>query len=210
MPVVTLSRSLATISQTPTVTILSRMNNSISGRPILLYATVTAAGGTLPLELSHHEWQYTLGSAAISNGVASLNIFQPERRKQLRNTVYRATPKQCGQQVAADCYTVPATPTRNDGLFQPKFHWLPSAAVSSRRQSRTVLISSTGLVTFSETPFAIGVGALDAQSCNNLDSPRCQRALTHSPPVTPRTLDIPSGSVSFVQEVQATRGTRTS
>src|SRR5260370_30887648 len=65
-----------TISHTPTVTTLStNETTSISGRPVLLPATVTAAGGSLPTgTIAFMDGNIVLGSANLTQGTASLSV----------------------------------------------------------------------------------------------------------------------------------------
>lgn len=194
-----------TISQTPTATALStNTTNSISGRPVLLTATVTASGGSLPTgTVAFVNGNILLGTASLGHGVASLSVSNLNVGTDDVSAIYSGDSNDVTSRSQPIAITVLQSPTTttissSQSPLQTLTPVVISAAVSNGGS-----IPPTGLVTFSEDSISIGVGTLDSTGTAAISIPSLPAGShTFTATYAGDTLDIPSTSTPFVQVVQ--------
>jgi sugar lactone lactonase YvrE len=194
-----------TISQTPTATALStNMVSTISGRPVLLAATVTAVGGSLPTgTIAFMNGNILLGAANLGHGMASLSVSNLNVGTDDVSAIYSGDSNDVtsrSQPIAISVLQAPTTTTISSS--QSPIPTLTTAVISAT-VSNGGAIPPTGLVTFSEDSVSIGVGTLDATGIATISIPSLPAGShTFAASYAGDTLDIPSASAPFVQVVQ--------
>jgi sugar lactone lactonase YvrE len=194
-----------TISQTPTATALStNVISSISGRPVLLTATVTASGGSLPTgTVAFVNGNIPLGTASLAHGVATLSVSNLNVGTDDVTAIYSGDSNDVTSKSQTITITVLESPTTT--TISSSQSPLPTLApvVISAAVSNAGSIPPTGLVTFSEDSISIGVGTLDATGTATISIPSLPAGShTFTATYAGDTLDIPSTSAPFVQVVQ--------
>jgi hypothetical protein len=194
-----------TISQTSTVTVLSTNTmSSISGRPVLLTATVTAAGGSLPTgAIAFMNGNIPLGSVDLSKGVASLAVSNLSVGTDNVTAIYSGDSNDVASRSQAIGITIVQAPTTT--IITSSQSPLPTltSVVISATVSNGGSIIPTGLVTFSEDSVSIGVGALDLTGVATIAIPSLPAGShTFTASYAGDATDIPSSSTPFVQVVQ--------
>ena len=194
-----------TISQTPTVTTLStNATTSISGRPVLLTATVTAAGGSLPTgTIAFMDGNIVLGSANLTQGTASLSVSNLNVGTDGVSAIYSGDSNDVTSRSQTIAITVLQSPTTTTiSASQSPLPTLTPVVISAV-VSNGGSIPATGLVTFSEDSISIGVGTVDATGTATISIPSLPAGShTFTANYAGDTLDIPSGSAPFVLVVQ--------
>jgi len=194
-----------TISQTPTATALStNATSSISGRPVLLTATVTASGGSLPTgTVAFVNGNILLGTANLGRGVASLSVSNLNVGTDDVNAIYSGDSNDVTSRSQTITITVLQSPTTTTiSSSQSPLPTLTPVVISAA-VSNGGSIPPTGLVTFSEDSISIGVGTLDATGTATISIPSLPAGShTFTASYAGDTLDIPSASAPFVQVVQ--------
>jgi sugar lactone lactonase YvrE len=194
-----------TIAQTPTATALSTTTtSSISGRPVLLTAAVTAAGGSLPTgTVVFMNGNIVLGTANIGHGVASLIVSNLNVGTNGVSAIYSGDSNDVISRSQTITITVLQAPTTTTiSSSQSPLPTLTPVVISAAISNGSS-ISPTGLVTFSEDSISIGVGPLDATGTASISIPSLPAGShTFTASYAGDTLDIPSSSAPFVQVVQ--------
>jgi sugar lactone lactonase YvrE len=194
-----------TIAQTPTaITLSTNTTSSISGRPVLLTATVTAAGGSLPTgTVAFMNGNILLGTADLNHGVASLSVSRLNVGSDDVSAIYSGDSNDVtsrSQTITIAVLQTPTTTTVSSG--QSPLPTLTPVVISAA-VSNGGSIPPTGLVTFSEDAISIGVGTLDATGIATISIPSLPAGShTFTASYAGDTQDIPSASVPFVQVVQ--------
>jgi hypothetical protein len=194
-----------TIAQTPTLTTLStNATTSISGRPVLLTATVTAAGGSLPTgTIAFMDGNIVLGSANLTQGTASLSVSNLNVGTDGVSAIYSGDSNDVTSRSQTIAITVLQSPTTTAiSASQSPLPTLTPVVISAAI-SNGGSIPPTGLVTFSEDSISIGVGTVDATGTATISIPSLPAGShTFTANYAGDTLDIPSGSAPFVLVVQ--------
>jgi sugar lactone lactonase YvrE len=194
-----------TIAQTPTATALStNTTSSISGRPVLLTATVTAVGGSIPTgTVAFMNGNIVLGTANLGHGVASLSVSNLNVGIDGVSAIYSGDSNDVTSRSQTITITVLQSPTTTTiSSSQSPLPTLTSVVISAA-VSNGGSIPPTGLVTFSEDSISIGVGTLDATGIATISIPSLPAGShTFTASYAGDTLDIPSASAPFVQVVQ--------
>jgi hypothetical protein len=194
-----------TIAQTPTVTALSTSAvESISGRPVLLTASVTATEGSVPTgNVVFMNGNILLGTATLGHGVASLSVANLSVGTDEVTAIYSGDSNDVASRSQAITITVLQSPTTTTvSSSQSPLPTLTSVVISAT-VSNGASIPPTGLVTFSEDSVSIGVGTLDTTGIATISIPSLPAGShTFTASYAGDTQDIPSSSVPFVQVVQ--------
>ncbi|WP_216843133.1 Ig-like domain repeat protein [Granulicella sp. S190] len=194
-----------TISQTPTVTALSSSTtSSLSGRAVVLSASVTAAGGSPPTgTIAFMNDNVSLGTANLSHGTASLSVSNLSVGTDNLTAIYSGDSNDVGSRSRVVTIVVLQTPTSTAvSSSQSPLPTLTSVVISAA-VSNGGSISPTGLVTFSEDSISIGVGTLDASGVATISIPSLPAGShTFTASYAGDIQDIPSTSGSFVLVVQ--------
>jgi sugar lactone lactonase YvrE len=194
-----------TISQTPTAIALStNTTSSISGRPVLLTASVTTATGSLPTgAVAFMNGNIVLGTANLGHGVGFLSVSNLNVGTDDVTAIYSGDSNDVtsrSQTISITVLQAPTTTTVSSG--QSPLPTLTSVLISAA-VSNGGSIPPTGLVTFSEDSVSIGVGTLDATGVATISIPSLPAGShTFNATYAGDTLDIPSASAPFVQVVQ--------
>jgi large repetitive protein len=193
-----------TISQTLTVTTLSSSATSLlSGRPVVLTASVTAAGGILPTgTIAFMNGNVPLGTVTLSHGVASLSVSDLSVGTDNVTAIYSGDSNDVGSRSQAIAIVVLQTPTST--VVSSSQSPLPTLApvVISARVTNGGSIPPTGQVTFSEDSVSIGVGTLNASGVATISIPALPAGShTFTAAYAGDVQDIPSTSAPFVQVV---------
>jgi sugar lactone lactonase YvrE len=194
-----------TISQTPTATALStNTTSSISGRPVLLTAIVTASQGSIPTgTVAFMNGNILLGTANLGHGVASLSVSNLNVGTDDVSAIYSGDSNDVTSRSQTVMITVLQSPTTTTILSSQSPLPTLTPVVISAAVSNGGSIPPTGLVTFSEDSISIGVGTLDANGTATISIPSLP-AGSHIFTATYAgdALNIPSASSPFVQAVQ--------
>jgi hypothetical protein len=194
-----------TISQTPTATALStNTTSSISGRPVLLAATVTASQGSLPTgTVVFMNGNILLGTKNLSHGAASLSVSNLNVGTDDVSAIYSGDSNDVTSRSQTITITVLQSPTTTTILSSQNPLPTLTPVVISAAVSNGGSILPTGLVTFSEDSISIGVGTLDANAAAAISIPSLP-AGSHIFTATYAgdALNISSASSPFTQAVQ--------
>jgi large repetitive protein len=194
-----------TIAQTPTATVLSSSaTSSLSGRPVVLTASVTAAGGTPPTgTVAFVNGNIPLGTVNLSHGLAFLSVSNLGVGTNNVVAIYSGDSNDIGSRSQPLSIVVLQTPTSTvvSSSQSPLPTLTPvtiSAAVTNGGS-----IPPTGPVTFSEDSVSIGVGTLDASGIATISIPSLPAGShTFTASYAGDVQDIASTSAPFVLVVQ--------
>jgi large repetitive protein len=194
-----------TIAQTATETALStNATSSLSGRPVLFTAAVTADGGSVPTgTIAFMNGNILLGNANLDRGVASLVISSLGVGTDNISAIYSGDSNDVSSRSQSVAVTVLQTPTQT--TLSSSQSPLPTLTpiVISAVVSNGGSIPPTGLVTFSEDSISIGVGSLNASGTATISIPSLPAGShTFGASYAGDASDIPSVSTPFVQVVQ--------
>ena len=194
-----------TIAQTATVTVLStNTTSSISGRPVLLSASVTAAGGgAVTGTVAFMNGNIVLGIANLNKGATSLSVSNLDVGTDNITAIYGGDANDVTSRSQTIAVTVLQSPTTT--AISSSQNPLPTltSVVISATVSNGGSIPPTGLVTFSEDSVSIGVTTLDATGVATISiSSLPAGSHTFSATYAGDTQDISSASAPFVQVVQ--------
>ena len=193
-----------TIAQTPTTTILSTSaTNSVSGRPVLLSAGVTAPGSLPSGTVAFMNGNILLGNVSLAQGVASLTVSNLNVGTDGVSAIYSGDSNDIASRSQTISITVLQSPTTTAiSSDQSPLPTLTPVTISAT-VSNGGTIPATGLVTFSEDLISIGVGALDGTGTATISIPSLPAGShTFTASYAGDTLDVPSSSALFVLKVQ--------
>jgi Bacterial Ig-like domain (group 3)/NHL repeat len=194
-----------TISETPTVTTLStNATSSISGRPVLLTATVIATGGSLPTgTIAFMNGNIMLGNANLARGTASLSVPNLNVGTDEVTAIYSGDSNDVTSRSQTIAITIVQSPTMTSvSASQSPLPTLTPVVISAT-VSNGGSMPPTGLVTFSEDSISVGVGTLDATGKATISIPSLPAGShTFTANYAGDTPDIPSGSAPFTLVVQ--------
>jgi hypothetical protein len=195
-----------TISQTATSTMLSaNTTDSISGRPVVLTATVReASGGNTPTgTVNFMNGNILLGTSLLNNGTASLTVSNLGIGTDNITAIYSGDSNDTTSKSPSLAITILQAPTTTTlTSSQSPLPTLASVVITAT-VSNGGINRPTGLVTFSEDSVSIGVGTLNSDGVATISIPSLTAGShTFVASYAGDPLDISSISSPFTELVQ--------
>ncbi|WP_353072153.1 Ig-like domain repeat protein [Tunturiibacter gelidoferens] len=195
-----------TIAQTATSTMLSASaTSSISGRPVTLTATVTASTGSHKPTgmINFMDGNIVLGTSPLNNGMVSLTTSSLEVGTDNITAIYSGDSNDTTSRSGLLAITILQAPTTTTLISSQSPVPTLTALVITATVSNGGANNPTGLITFSEDSVLIGVGKLDGAGIATISIPSLAAGShTFVASYAGDSLDIPSNSVPFTQDVQ--------
>ncbi len=194
-----------TIAQTATVTVISTSAiSSLAGRPVVLSATVSALGGSVPSgAVTFMNGNILLGIANLTHGAASLSISNLSVGTDDITAIYGGDANDVLSKSQIVTVTVLQTPTMTTVSSSQSPLPTLTPVVIFATVANGGSIHPSGLVTFSEDSVSIGVGTLDGNGVATISIPSLPAGShTFTASYAGDTADLLSASAPFVQVVQ--------